>query len=209
MITSGAEFEPQQLNKLRQNMRYKRRQLSAIEQQQHSLQLSQHIIHSQAYKKAQHIALYLSADGEADLSFLIQHLHSEVKKTAYLPVITSKKNSIMRFAPYAKNSPLKNNCFAIAEPVYEEQRLKNSQQLDLILAPLVAYDDQGYRIGMGGGFYDRALQHLITTKGIAQAHLKPIFMGVAHDFQGVRKLPVQQWDVALNALVTEKGIRYY
>ena len=69
---------------------------------------------------------------------------------------------------------------------------------DVVLTPLVAFDEQGQRLGMGGGFYDRTLQNW------QQYGLQPV--GYAHDCQGVEALPVEKWDVPLPAVVTPSKI---
>jgi 5-formyltetrahydrofolate cyclo-ligase len=74
--------------------------------------------------------------------------------------------------------------------------------LDLILTPLVAFDDQGNRLGMGGGFYDRTLAYL----GRRKHWKKPRLIGTAHAFQQVARLPHESWDVPLHGVVTEKAL---
>ena len=71
-------------------------------------------------------------------------------------------------------------------------------QLDVLVTPLVAFDESGQRLGMGGGFYDRTLQNW------QQHGLQPV--GYAHDCQAVEKLPVEKWDIPLPAVVTPSKI---
>jgi len=195
---------------LRINIRQARRHLSRIQQHQHSRIISRRIIHSRFYRYSRHIALYLSADGEVDLSPLINKIHGHYKK-CYLPVILSRENGIMAFAPYNKNTRLRKNSFGILEPIYQKKHLKSAWQLDLVLAPLVAFDPQGHRMGMGGGYYDRALSHL-RRQGLNSRHTRkhhPLFVGIAHELQQVDTLQAQPWDIPLHAIVTEKGLRYF
>lgn len=202
----------QQSYSLRQELRIKRRHLPKMQQHRHAQKVAQRVIHSRLYKHSRHIALYLSADGEVDLSFLINKLHGHAKK-CYLPVIVSRRHAIMRFAPYESHSRLKKNCFGILEPVCQKKYLKTAQQLDLILAPLVGFDEQGNRMGMGGGYYDRALQHIklntIRATELKTRPIKPKFVGVAHELQCVTKLESHSWDIALNAIVTEQRLNYF
>ena len=176
-----------------------------MKQHQHAEIISQRIIHSRLYRHSRHIALYLSADGEVDLSPLINKLHTYSKK-CYLPVILSRQHAIMAFAPYEKHTRMRKNCFGILEPVFQKKQLKTARQMDLVLAPLVGFDDHGNRMGMGGGFYDRALQHLKSNK---TRRLKPKFIGIAHELQKVTQLQSQIWDISLNAIVTEKRLSYF
>ncbi len=192
---------------LRQKLRFKRCQLSKITQNQHSHKIIQYIINAPFYKQAQYIALYLSVNGEVELSALINKIDEQYKK-CYLPVILSQKKGVIAFAPYHKHTPLIKNCFGISEPIYQEKELRFAQEMDVILAPLVAFDEQGHRMGMGGGYYDRALQHLAINPSQSR-HLKPVFVGIAHELQCIKNLPVQKWDISLNTVVTEKRVTFF
>ncbi len=86
--------------------------------------------------------------------------------------------------------------FGIPEPV-AAQTVPLGRH-DVVLAPLVAFDETGRRLGQGGGYYDRA----ITKTGAA----RPVLVGVAHAFQRVDELPDERWDVPLDAVVTDAGI---
>ncbi len=192
---------------LRQTIRQARRHLPRIQQHRHSQIITRRILHSRFYRYSRHIALYLSADGEVDLTPLIHKIHGHYKK-CYLPVILSRENGIMAFAPYNKDTRLRKNSFGILEPIYQKKQLKNARQLDLVLAPLVAFDLQGHRMGMGGGFYDRALDHLRQRSRRSRKH-HPLFVGIAHELQQVDSLQAQTWDIPLHALITESRLRYF
>jgi 5-formyltetrahydrofolate cyclo-ligase len=197
---------------LRQLLRQKRRHLSAIEQQGHSLRITKRIIYSRFIKHSKHIALYLPSDGEVDLTPLILRLFNQFnagKKHCYLPVIVSRRDAIIRFAPFEPGSKMRKNCFSIDEPVYQRRQLKSAAHMDLILAPLVGFDAEGNRIGMGGGYYDRALQHLKPKSEKGHSIIKPRFVGIAHAIQKVEKLDRQQWDIPLHAIVTEQELSYF
>jgi 5-formyltetrahydrofolate cyclo-ligase len=71
-----------------------------------------------------------------------------------------------------------------------------------VLLPLVAFDPQGGRLGMGGGYYDRTFAFLNGQKG----GQKPKLIGLAHHFQQIPKLPIESWDVPLNAIVTDEQV---
>jgi len=202
MSTSTKDIQKQQAQALRHSIRVQRRQLSKIKQYQHAQRISQRIVHSATYKHARHIALYLAADGEVDLSFLISKMHQQGKK-CYLPVIISRQQGFIGFAPYETHTRLTKNCFGILEPLYQKKQIKTARQMDIVLAPLVAFDNQGNRMGMGGGYYDRALTHLKT------AAIKPKFIGIAHELQRVAQLQVHSWDIALNAIVTERCFDFF
>ncbi len=89
------------------------------------------------------------------------------------------------------------NRFGISEPRTIATPLY-ANQLTLILLPLVAFDRSGNRLGMGAGYYDRALQALKHQVGT-----RPLLIGLAHSFQEVEKIDAQTWDVPLDAILTD------
>ncbi len=183
---------------IRQQIRNQRQSLSANTQQQHSTTLCQNIIKQKSYRNSQHVACYLANDGEIDPQSLIEHAWF-AKKKVYLPVLSPLKNSLY-FAPFEENTRFKYNRFNIAEPICQPSHWLKASQLDLLLLPLVAFDDFGNRVGMGGGFYDRTLAYLQHR----QLWRKPALMGLAHEIQKVDQLQTQSWDIPLDCIITEK-----
>ncbi len=94
------------------------------------------------------------------------------------------------------------NKFGILEPACKPKYWLKPRQMDLMLLPLVAFDEAGNRLGMGGGFYDRSLAHLKLRQHVR----KPYLIGLAHECQKAGNVLVQSWDVPLNAIVTEKRV---
>jgi len=188
-------------NTLRQSLRQQRRALSAAQQHRLSNRIANHISHSHLFRPAQHIACYLPNDSEVDLSPVIQRAW-RMGKTCYLPVLSEGKEKRMWFAPYTANTRLKTNRYNIPEPDCHPSQWLAPQQLDLVLMPLVGFDQQGNRLGMGGGYYDRSFAFLNRDFGIK----KPRLVGVAYQLQCCESLPFEAWDVPLNAVVTEVGL---
>ena len=189
---------------IRQQIRKQRQRLTQSEREVAAQGLCQQIIHSKLFNNSQHIAFYLSNDGEIDPYYLMMAAWQRGKQ-CYLPVLGLRPANKLWFIPFDVDTQLTNNRFGIPEPVHSKrQRQFKTQQLDLILMPLVAFDDQGNRLGMGGGFYDRSLAFL------RQRHSwhKPRLMGLAYEFQQIESLPYQTWDVPLDAIATEQQIYY-
>ena len=92
------------------------------------------------------------------------------------------------------------NRFRILEPRVNISRQRKVWALDLVLLPLVGFDDAGGRLGMGGGFYDRSLAYLARR----QSWRKPTLLGLAHECQKVDRLAQASWDVPLAGTVTDK-----
>ena len=116
------------------------------------------------------------------------------KLKIFLPVV--KENNSMHFYEWKKNDVLKINQFGMLEPAI----LSNHIVPDIMLVPLLAYDNQNNRLGYGGGFYDRYLNKYLKI------HNNILTIGIAFSFQKHHKLPVSNNDVKLNYILTEKGI---
>lgn len=185
---------------LRKNIRNKRRALSDSEREHAAFLLCERIAASRTFQQSKHIAFYLANDGEMDVSLLIKHAWQQGKE-CYLPVLAKPNTQRLWFIPYTPTTKLKNNRFGIPEPLHSHKtRLQKTLSLDLILMPLVAFDLEGNRVGMGGGFYDRSLAFLKQRK----YWFKPNLLGIAYEFQKQDPLETNKWDIPMQAIATEK-----
>lgn len=194
------DFQPdaakQALRKqIRQQVRKARQQLSAEAQNQAAEALVQQAQQFPELQHAQHIALYLSNDGELDTTQLLQYLQQQ-GKTLYLPVLHPFTSGYLLFQRYDAQTPMHLNKFGIREPKPDVTAIMLPALLDVIFMPLVAFDAQGQRLGMGGGFYDRTLSALPKTSQ------KPLLVGLAHQCQQVEQVPTEPWDVPLPLVLT-------
>jgi 5-formyltetrahydrofolate cyclo-ligase len=188
----------QEKAELRKELRQRRRDLSAMIQQQGSESVCQHLLLSEVFAQGRHIALYLAQDGELSLTPLINEARA-LGKTLYLPVIDSQQ---MNFYPWPSGAKLRKGTLGINELTTTDAPTP-LKELALVLVPLVGFDDSGMRLGMGGGFYDRSFQ--VATKPTA----RPRLLGVAHSLQQCTALPMESWDQRLDGAVTEKGLRWF
>lgn len=187
---------------LRRQLRQSRRQLSTADQRQAARNLYRQLSQHPLFRRARDIALYLPNDGEIDPRPLLQAAQRRGKRT-YLPVLNAWPRTRMAFQRLMPNEALKPNRFGIFEPSFKRARQRKVWTLDLVLMPLVGFDEGGGRLGMGGGFYDRSLAYRKRRK---KGH-KPTLLGLAHECQKVDKLPLERWDVSLAATLTDK--RWY
>jgi len=193
--------EPAPLSRphLRRMLRKARRALTPSEQRQaaHGLyrQLAQHPL----FRRAKHISLYLPTDGEIDPRLLLRAAQRRGKAT-YLPVLSAWPRTKMVFQRVKPGETLLPNRFRILEPRVNARRQRKVWALDLVLLPLVGFDDAGGRLGMGGGFYDRSLAYLARRK----SWRKPALLGLAHECQKVDRLAQASWDVPLAGTVTDR-----
>jgi len=185
---------------LRRKLRHVRRQLTPAQQRLAARRLYRQLTHHPQFRRARHIALYLPNDGEIDPRLLLQAAQRRGKAT-YLPVLNPWPRTRMVFQRIKPGERLRRNRFGIFEPVIRTARQRRVWALDLLLMPLVGFDGNGGRLGMGGGFYDRSLAYRAMRK---KSH-KPTLLGLAHECQRVDRLPLESWDVALQATVTDQG----
>jgi 5-formyltetrahydrofolate cyclo-ligase len=151
------------------------------------------------FRRAQRIAVFLAFDGEPTLARVIDAA-ARAGKRIYAPVITRSR---MRFAELDLDARLGTNFFGILEP--DPSRRIDPRKLDLVLTPLVAFDDRGVRIGVGRGYYDRCFRFL----GPRQSWRRPKLLGVAYEIQHVPVIAREPWDVPLWGAVTEAGVRRF
>ena len=142
-------------------------------------------------KKNLVIGGYFPVSYEIDCLEILRKLQKE-KFTISLPVI--KKKNEMEFCKYSFNEPLKLNIFGIPEPSN-----KTTVFPDVLFVPLVAFDKYGFRIGYGGGFYDRYLKKIKRKKKI-------LSIGFAYSFQKTNKVPNEHFDKSLDLVITEKQL---
>ena len=181
--------------RLRQQFRQRRQALSPSQQEDAARQLRSRFTRLSCFRRSQCIALYSASDGEIDLQPLLRAAWRAGKQT-FLPVITGV--GLMEFRRYCDGDSLVQNRYGIAEPGPGGEVLA-AQELDLIITPLVAFDRGGGRLGMGGGYYDRALEQ--SSSGANN----PLLIGVAHSFQELEEVPTDAWDRRLQGVVTERA----
>ena len=186
-LPSTAELRQQ----LRQHIRKTRQNLTALQQQQAAQRITQQALSFIEQHQARNIALYLAVDGEIATQPLIEQLWQQ-GKNVYLPVLHPFCKRHLLFLHYLPDTPMKQNKYGIFEPHLNVQNVLPLEQLDVIFTPLVAFDKQGNRLGMGGGFYDRTLQN---------SQRRFITVGLAHQCQQVETLPIESWDIPLEHIL--------
>lgn len=184
---------------LRTQLRKQRRNLSPSQQTLAAQQLYRQFAQHPLFRRAQHIAFYLAGDGEINPQLLLQEALQRGKHV-YLPVLSPWPKTTMVFQRVGVQQQWEKNRFGILQPRWCAADQRAVWTLDAVFLPLVGFDHQGGRLGMGGGFYDRCFAQLCRS-----AHrLGPQRIGLAHECQRVAQLPVEPWDVPLHAVVTDQ-----
>ena len=183
----------EQRKQLRTQLRKARNVLSGTEQKTATTEIASQV--QQELKSANNVALYLANDGEISPELIIKALW-QANKHVLLPVMHSLRKGYLNFQRYEKNMQLPLNQYGICEPNLDSTQTVALDDIDVILMPLVGFDDKGNRLGMGGGYYDRTLNRLNVM-----TH-PPRLIGLAHDCQQVENLPIEGWDIPLDMIIT-------
>jgi len=189
---------------LRRSLRIRRNTLSAEERRLAARQLALNVAGTRLFLTSRRIACYLPNDGEIDTGGIIERV-GRLRKTCYLPVLSRLLHDRLWFARIGAETEFTPNRFGIPEPVVGARELVRAQELDLILMPLVGFDDDGNRLGMGGGFYDRSLEFLRHRHHWRKPHV----LGLAYDFQRVNGLVPDPWDIPLQGVATNRAVYLY
>ena len=177
---------------LRRQLRAARRALPAAAREDAARQLAAHAPALPGWQPGARLAAYVAADGELDPAPLLSAA-SAAGLFIYLPRVGDDR--ALTFHPWVPGEALTPNRYGIGEPAAAEPLPVDA--LDLLCMPLVGFANDGARLGMGAGYYDRSL-----------AAARPqLLIGLAYDCQGVDALPREAWDVPLDGVLTETGWR--
>jgi len=154
------------------------------------------------FRRARRIAGYVGSKGEIDPMPLLM-LAAQMGKACYLPVLHPFRTSRLWFCRWRPGDRMVVNRFGIPEPLPRRDRLLAARRLDLVIVPLLGFDSDCHRLGMGGGYYDRSFAFVNRLE-----HAKrPYLLGLAHESQRIDHLDSQPWDVTLDAVVSDR--HYY
>lgn len=188
---------------LRKQIRELRRAVPADINQADSATVCQRIAASRVFRESRHISFFIAADGELSLQALLEQAHT-AGKTCYLPVSATDGSWRLSFCRWAPGEPLRTTPLGVQEPADQREQIAPAD-LDLVLTPLVAFDEACYRMGMGKGYYDRTFDFKNpqnTINGGLYSPSSPKMLGIAHECQRVGRLKSEWWDVPLDAVIT-------
>lgn len=190
---------------LRSELRRRRRALSDTQRAAAAISVRDIVTRRLDYLRARRLAFYMASDGELDPDSLMMWAAADGKR-CFLPIMSDRMLS-WRSAPlvFQQFDPLSEslvvNRFGILEPAYHPARIFPPWMLDILFIPLVGFDAQGNRLGMGKGYYDR------TLASMGRRFRRPMLVGLAYDVQQLERIDAKPWDVGLDAIVTQSGWR--
>jgi 5-formyltetrahydrofolate cyclo-ligase len=183
---------------LRRELRNARRALGPAARRSASRQACDRLRRLPWFRRARRVAIYLPLPREADPGPLIAH---DGHRRFHVPVLAGHGG--MRFVRLAPGMRKARNRLGIVEPIPPERRLRRPGALDLVVMPLVGFDAHCNRLGQGGGHYDRSFAFLARRR---LRHGGPRLVGLAFECQRVEALPHRDWDIPLDAVVTEARV---
>lgn len=185
---------PAQRRQLRERMRQQRRQLSPARRVAAANTLAENLLALPFAPTSGYVAGYWAMDGEIALHAWQLNLPSEC--IYCLPVLDGER---LGFSPWHPGEGLINNRYGIPEPDVASGSLLSPEDMTLVVLPLVAFDRQGARLGMGGGWYDRSF-------AFRKDHQAPPWLvGAAFGLQHHEAIEMAPWDVPLDAVCCETG----
>ena len=177
---------------LRLELRQRRADLDEEDQAAASMAVMARLARVPVLRRASRIAGYRAVRGELDIDASLILL-AERGASITVPRVRGEHLEFVTWFPDDASRP---GPFAIPEPITDD--VVPLSLHDVVLAPLVAFDAHGSRLGQGGGFYDRTLAGCRGSR--------PTVIGIAHSFQEVERVPVEEWDVPIDAVVTEEAV---
>ena len=142
-------------------------------------------------KKKIYIGGYYPINSEIGCLDILEELE---KKNFKISLPVTKKNNDMDFYEWSFQDTLKISYQGIPEP-----NTKKKVFPDVLIVPLVGFDNNKFRLGYGGGFYDRYILKLSNLK-------KVLTVGFAFSFQKIKKIPTNNFDQKLDFILTNKGV---
>ena len=178
---------------LRKQLREARRALGPQQQRDAAQGVVKQLCSLNFLIEANTIAGYLVNDGEVDLKDYIEmQWQAPQAKQFALPVLHPICKGHLLFLSYTQHTALVKNKYNIEEPALVCPSVIPTSQCDVILMPLVGFDTNGNRLGMGGGYYDRWMAD----------HRDVLRIGLAWDTQAIDRVPMEAHDMPLHRVVT-------
>ena len=160
--------------------------------------IKEKFLNSDYYKKAKNIFIYISYGSEIDTKEIINYALGD-GKTIFVPR-TEFETKLMDAVKITSLNNMTEDRYGILEPSKEEPYIQ-PDQLDLIVVPGVAFDKEGGRTGYGAGYYDRYFKKISKERA---GKIKKV--ALAYDFQVIDNVPIDEQDVRIDCVITEKKI---
>lgn len=178
---------------IRKNMSNRLQAMDRMTYEQMSYKIATELIGTDEWKKSSVIGLTVSRFPEVDTWQLIRTGWGQGKKMAVPKCIPASKG--MSFRKLSAFTQLESSFFGLFEPIDSETEKTQKEEIDLLIVPGLVYSKNGYRIGFGGGYYDRFLKDYKGTS-----------VSLAFSIQLAESVPFEAHDIPVGKIITEKGV---
>lgn len=171
-------------------------QLDENQRKDISKKLQEVLFQSKLWKKAETIGLYLSFKTEWDTRNIVQEAFKQGKNVAIPKTIPDKRRlDFYQITGYSQVEKVQSGNFTIEEPIIEEAIYLDKNKIDLIIVPGLIFSKDGYRIGFGGGYYDRFLADF-NNETVSLVSLKQLRDSI----------PTNKYDIPVKHIIAEEGL---
>lgn len=188
-----SQLEIQEKVLIRERMRALRHSLSPEQVRSAGIAVAENVLDRPEISETRIVCVYAHTGKELPTDTIIQHFLSNGKTVAIPDWEGWKQGSGLRVVSIHKLEDLDRESRVVPQPSRVEGNIVPAEEIDLFLLPGLAYDPHGNRLGMGGGYFDRLLSHAGSTA---------TFLGLAHDFQVIARLPAEEHDIRVHDIVT-------
>jgi 5-formyltetrahydrofolate cyclo-ligase len=183
----------QEKSALRKQMKEKIRSLSAKQKNEYDAQIAENLYALPVWQQAETIGITISRENEINTKPIIEKAWQE-GKTVCVPKCDPQEKT-MTFRAIRSFDQLESVYFGLQEPIVAMTEEVASRQIDVMIVPGVCFSKAGYRIGYGGGYYDRYLQHFWRPT-----------ISLAYSFQVVNHVPFEAHDIPVDMIVTNEKV---
>tara|TARA_Y100001933_G_scaffold55002_1_gene54419 strand:+ start:495 stop:1097 length:603 start_codon:yes stop_codon:yes gene_type:complete len=191
-MPSGKTKEKQK--ELRDSYRRKRIAIPSDDRAIMHKEINRVLLTNATLKRCKTIAAYLNLPSEVNLSEFIRKAQKRGQSLCVPVVDATKRVMEFRDLPVDFERQDQNE----EDLVLLTQKKRSVNELDCALIPLLVFDSHGNRIGMGGGYYDKFFENSKT---------RPLLIGIAYELQKAEKIIPQEWDVRMDMIASEQGLR--
>lgn len=181
---------------MRKEMILRRKQMTSIERDEKSKKIQHNLFSLEEYKKSNFIFTFVSTEEEVDTHNIIKHSIDSGKKVG-VPITIPKTRELLVSEILDFDEELEMGFYNILTPKKEFIREVSPDIVDLVLVPGLIFSKDGYRVGYGGGYYDRFLRGLNTLK-----------IGLCFHFQLQDDVPVSIYDIPVDIIITDEKVIY-
>lgn len=182
--------------KFRKNVITLRKNQNSLDCSRNSIIIKEKLLKMDRVKNSNTIMLYLDFNNEVKTDILLKELIN-LNKIVVAPITVKEDKKLLPYRIKNLDSDIKIGSYGIREPRKSTCSPVDIKEIDIVIVPGVAFDKNGFRLGYGGGFYDRFLKNLSPYA---------ITIGLAFDIQLFDEIPKEEHDIQLDYIITEKRI---